>query len=286
MSVNIPDHFVEQFTTNVGHLLQTIGGKMRPYVDEGSHTGESAVAIDQFGAVEMQEVTSRFAPMGRVDMAVDRVWVYPTDYDLPQMIDTFDKARLLLDPTGMYTQAAVKAHMRKIDTIIFDAFFADAKTGKSGGTTTAFDTAFKALQEDMTGIATAVMEAEDERSATAFDEWKGQNAEGFQNAARLMANVGVNEDQLEGILSGDKAKLYDFLANVAKRSAEGKPIDGETKVQDFAMSPEAARAKRSELLSNKDFMERYTHTSQNVREPAMKEMEALTKIISASKDKS
>jgi post-segregation antitoxin (ccd killing protein) len=148
------------------------------------------------------------------------------------------------------------------------------------------DTAFKALQEDMTGIATAVMEAEDERSATAFDEWKGQNAEGFQNAARLMANVGVNEDQLEGILSGDKAKLYDFLANVAKRSAEGKPIDGETKVQDFAMSPEAARAKRSELLSNKDFMERYTHTSQNVREPAMKEMEALTKIISASKDKS
>ena len=140
MSVNIPNHFVEQFTTNVQHLLQIAGGKFRMCVTEGGHVGEAAAAVDQIGKVEMQEVTSRFQPMGRVDAATDRVWVYPTDYSLPQMIDTFDKARLLLDPQGYYAQAAVKAHQRKIDDVIADAFFADAKTGKSGGTTDSFDT--------------------------------------------------------------------------------------------------------------------------------------------------
>lgn len=140
MTVNIPTHFVDQYTTNVAHLLQIQGGKMRPYVSEDTHEGESAVPVDQYGAVEMQEVVSRFAPMGRVDAATDRRWVHPVDYSLPQMVDTFDKLRLMVDPQGPLSQAAIKAAGRKIDTIIFDAFFGDAKTGRSGGTTETFDT--------------------------------------------------------------------------------------------------------------------------------------------------
>lgn len=140
MSINVPTHFVEQYTTNVAHLLQKQGNKMRPYVTEGSYTGEGGVAVDQFGAVEMLEINSRFAPMGRVDAATDRRWVYPVDYSLPQMVDTFDKLRLMIDPQGPLAQAAVKAAGRKMDEIIFDAFYAAAKTGKAGGTSTAFDT--------------------------------------------------------------------------------------------------------------------------------------------------
>ena len=140
MSVNIPNHFVTQYTTNVAHLLQIQGGKLRPLVSEDTHQGESAVPVDQYGSVEMQEVTTRFGPMPRVDAATDRRWVYPTDYNLPQMVDTFDKLRLMVDPQGPLAQAAIKAAGRKIDTIIADAFYADAKTGKAGGTTTSFDT--------------------------------------------------------------------------------------------------------------------------------------------------
>lgn len=140
MSVNIPTHFVEQYTTNVAHLLQIKGGKLRQTVSENTHHGDSAVPVDQYGSVEMQEVTSRFAPMGRVDAATDRRWVYPTDYSLPQMVDTFDKLRLMTDPQGPLSQAAIKATGRKMDTVIRDAFFASAKTGRSGGTAEAFDT--------------------------------------------------------------------------------------------------------------------------------------------------
>lgn len=140
MTVNIPTHFVEQYTTNVAHLLQIQGGKMRGLIMEGTHEGDSAVPVDQYGAVDMQEVTSRFAPMGRVDAPTDRRWVYPVDYSLPQMVDTFDKLRLMVDPQGPLAQAAVKGAGRRVDNIVFDAFFADARTGRSGGTTEAFDT--------------------------------------------------------------------------------------------------------------------------------------------------
>lgn len=140
MTVNIPTHFVEQYTTNVAHLLQIKGGKLRPLIMEDTHQGDSAVPVDQYGAVEMQEVVSRFAPMGRVDASTDRRWVYPTDFSLPQMVDNFDKLRLMVDPQGPLSQAAIKAAGRKIDVILRDAFFADARTGRSGGTTESFDT--------------------------------------------------------------------------------------------------------------------------------------------------
>ena len=140
MSVNIPEHFITSYTTNVAHLLQIQGGKMRSKVTEAMYTGEAAVPVDQYGAVEMQEVVGRFAPMGRVDAPVDRRWVYPVDYDLPQMVDTFDKLRLMTDPQGSLAQAAIKAVGRKEDEVIFSAFFADAKTGKTGSDTESFDT--------------------------------------------------------------------------------------------------------------------------------------------------
>ena len=91
MSINIPDHYTISFSTNVMLLLQEKGSKLRGTVSEGSYVGKQASPVDQIGSVEMQDVTNRFAPMGRVDAALDRRWVTPSDFDLPQLIDTFDK---------------------------------------------------------------------------------------------------------------------------------------------------------------------------------------------------
>lgn len=136
MSVNIPNHYAQEFATNIELLLQQKGSKLRDHVTSGSYIGEQASPVDQFDAIEMQAVTGRFEPMGRVDADADRRWVLPNDFDLPQMIDRFDKLRLLTDPESSYVQNAVHAAGRKIDDLIIDAFFADAKTGKSGSTST------------------------------------------------------------------------------------------------------------------------------------------------------
>ncbi|MDH4185523.1 MAG: phage capsid protein [Nitrospira sp.] len=138
MSVNIPDHYTISFSTNVMLLLQIKGSKLRECVTEASYTGKQASPVDQIGSVEMQDVTGRFQPKVRTDASVDRRWVTPSDFDLTQSIDTFDKLRLITDPESSYTQNAVFAAGRKIDRLIIAAFTGTAKTGEQGATSTSF----------------------------------------------------------------------------------------------------------------------------------------------------
>lgn len=138
MSINLPTHYVQQYSTNIALLLQQKGSKLRNAVSVGSYTGKAASPVDQIGKIEMQSVTSRFAAMGRVDAPTDRRWVYPSDFDLPQLIDSFDKLRLITDPSSSYVQNAVMAAGRQFDRLICTAFTGTAKTGETGSTSTSF----------------------------------------------------------------------------------------------------------------------------------------------------
>lgn len=141
MSINLPTFYVQQFATNIQLLLQQKGSMLRDAVTVGSYVGKQASPVEQIGAVNMQPVTSRFAPMGRVDAPTDRRWVFPSDFDLPQLIDQFDKLRLLVDPASSYVQNAVYAAGRQMDDLIISAFFGTAQTGETGATATNFGTA-------------------------------------------------------------------------------------------------------------------------------------------------
>jgi len=140
MSINLPDHYVMQYANTIAMLLQQKESRFESAVTVGSYIGKQASPVDQIGAIEMLPVTTRFAPMGRVDAAVDRRWVLPSDFELPQLIDSFDKLRLLNDPSSAYLQNAMMAANRKKDAIIYAAMFGTAKTGEAGATSTAFGT--------------------------------------------------------------------------------------------------------------------------------------------------
>ena len=145
MSINLPSHYVSQFSSNIQLLLQQEGSRLRNTVMSGNHVGKQASPVDQIGAIEMQPVSSRFAAMGRVDAAVDRRWVFPSDFDLPQLIDSFDKLRLLTDPQSSYVQNAVQAAGRQIDKLIIAAAIGTAKTGETGATSTILPTGQKVV---------------------------------------------------------------------------------------------------------------------------------------------
>lgn len=136
MSVNLPSFYVQQFATNIQLLLQQKGSLLRDHVMSGSHVGKQASPVDQIAKVAMQPVTGRFQPMGRVDAAVDRRWVFPSDFDLPQLIDSFDKLRLLTDPQSQYVTNAVYAAGRQFDDLILAALAGTAKTGETASTST------------------------------------------------------------------------------------------------------------------------------------------------------
>lgn len=143
MSVNLPTFYTQQFSANVQLLLQQKGSRLRRSVMEGSYVGKQGSPVNQIGKVEMQPVTSRFGVMGRVDAPLDRRWVYPSDFDLPQLIDSFDMLKTLTDPKSAYVENAVAAAGRQLDRLILAAAIGTAKTGETGATSTVLPTAQK-----------------------------------------------------------------------------------------------------------------------------------------------
>jgi len=134
----IPTFQVQSYASRIELLLQQEDSRFGDKVSTNSYLGKAASVVDQVGAIEMQPVTSRFAPMGRVDASTDRRWIYPSDFELPQLVDKFDQLKLLNDPKSVWAKNAANAINRKKDTLILNSFFADAKTGESGGNTTQF----------------------------------------------------------------------------------------------------------------------------------------------------
>jgi hypothetical protein len=138
--VNVPQHYYTEFARNIDLLLQQKDSRLSAFVDQGNHSGDKASPVDQIGKIEMQDVVSRFAPMGRVDSPLQRRWVLPISSDLPQLLDTFDALKLLTDPKSKYVENAVAAGMRRKDRHIISAFFADALIGVNAGSTEQFGT--------------------------------------------------------------------------------------------------------------------------------------------------
>lgn len=199
MSVNIPVHYVQQYSTNLELLLQQRGSKLRTTVTEGRYEGKAASPVDQVAAVAAQRVTGRLQAMPRVDAALDRRWVYPTDYDLPQLIDTFDKLRLITDPQSTYATNGMYAMGRAMDDEIIAAYFGDAKTGEAGGTTTAFGTALTTSGGQNVSVSTG-------GTTSGFNVAKMREAK-----RQLMANeVDFDMDQ---IISVVKSTQHDNLLN-------------------------------------------------------------------------
>lgn len=139
------------------------------------------------------------------------------------------------------------------------------------------DGQFQGLQQTFADQAEAIMAQQEEYAAQVFDEWQTGNPDGFQAAARAMAEAGVNEQQVEGILNGDKTALYDFLARIGSQTQESTVVSGDSPTQGFRMSPEAAKAKIADLMADDTFMRQYSAASAKVRDPAVKRMEELHK---------
>lgn len=217
MSANLPSLYAQQFATNVQLLLQQKGSRLRGSVMTGSHVGNQASPVDQIGAVEMQAVSGRFAPMGRVDAAVDRRWVFPSDFDLPQMIDSFDKLRLLIDPQSAYVQNAVQAAGRKMDSIILAAMNGTAKTGLSGSTSTVLPSAQKVAVGFGASANTGLTVAK------------------LREAKRILmaANVDLESDQITCAIGATQHDNLLAEAQVISTDFNDKPVLVEGKIMRF-----------------------------------------------------
>lgn len=141
MADNIPSSwYVQQFSTNIQLLLQQHGTRLRHAVMSGAHVGSQASPVDQISPITANKVVTRFGAMPRTDALLSRRWAFPVDYDLAQLIDGFDKLRLITDPSSHYVQNAMYAVGRAMDVEILNAFFGTSFTGLDGATSEANNT--------------------------------------------------------------------------------------------------------------------------------------------------
>mgnify|MGYP000848218914 FL=1 len=155
MSFQVSTAFVQQYTTNVGLLLQQRGSKLRDAVTVGSYTGKAAKAVEQIGAVTAQARTSRHADTPLISTPHDARWVFPTDYEWADMIDDQDKLRMLIDPTSPYAVNGAYALGRAMDDLIITAALGTSMTGENGSTSTSFATATQQIAVGGTGLTIA-----------------------------------------------------------------------------------------------------------------------------------
>jgi len=151
MSYQIDTAFVKQYHDNVEFLLQQKPSKFRSAVRVESQQGEEAF-WDQIGAQVMQEVSVRYGDSPQNDTPHSRRRVTLRSFDQGDFIDTFDKVKLLIDPSSSYLTAFTYAANRQTDDVLIGrtaeftvddvtvngGFFGTAYTGKQGTTTVAF----------------------------------------------------------------------------------------------------------------------------------------------------
>ena len=132
----------QEFQAQVKHLLQQQGSRLRAAVENQTHGGRQAVALDQIGTVTAVEKQARHAELPVVNVPHARRWVFPTRYEFRDFVDRADTLRMLWEPGNKYAQAFSYALGRAQDQKIIAAMTGTAVIGETGdGTSTeAFDT--------------------------------------------------------------------------------------------------------------------------------------------------
>jgi len=221
MSENLPKLAVETFSTILMLKLQQKQSKLRGRVMEGYHVGKQASPIDYIGSIQMRAPAGRYTPNQPQNTDFTRRWVLPVDKEAYQLIDTFDKLRLLTDPTSRYSDVAMAAVAREWDDRIIAAAFATATIGDSTGvgtTTESFSTTNWSIASTFASTAAS-----------------GLTVAKMIEAKRIMRKAQVDVDDEEMTWITNSQGESDLLNQVQVVSTEfsDKPVLQEGKVTRF-----------------------------------------------------
>jgi len=136
MSTQITTAFVEQYKSNVFHLAQQKGSRLRGAVKSETVTGTSHY-FERIGATAAQVRTTRHSSTPQIDTPHSRRKVTLADYDWADLIDQEDKVRMLISPQSEYAKAGAYAMGRAMDDAIIAAASGNAFGGVAGATSIA-----------------------------------------------------------------------------------------------------------------------------------------------------
>ena len=198
MSVQITTAFVEQYKSNVFHLAQQKGSRLRDAVRSETVTGKSHF-FERIGSVAAEKRTSRHSDTPRMDTPHSRRKVTMDDYDWADLIDQEDKVRMLISPQSEYAMAGAWAMGRAMDDSIIAAATGTSYGGVSGGTAVALPSTQK-IAHGSAGLTLAkLIEAKEKLDANDVDP----------DEARYMI---VTSKQMSNLLNLEKVTSSDYAS--------------------------------------------------------------------------
>lgn len=206
MSQYIETAFVNQYHTEMKHLVQQKGSRLRDKVNIETLVGRVGY-FDQIGAVTAQARTTRHGNSPIISTPHARRKVSGSDFEWGDLIDRQDKLRMLVDPASNYLQAAAYSMSRKLDDIIISAASGTAYTGETGGTSVALPTTQKIAVASAGLTIAKILRAKEILDGNEVDP----------DEARYMA---VSSKQVTNLLNTTEVKSADY--NTVKALAEGR----------------------------------------------------------------
>jgi len=198
MSVQITTAFVEQYKSNVFHLAQQKGSRLRDAVRSETVTGKSHF-FERIGSVAAEKRTSRHSDTPRMDTPHSRRKVTMDDYDWADLIDQEDKVRMLISPQSEYAMAGAWAMGRAMDDSIIAAATGTSYGGVSGGTSVALPSTQKIVHGSAGLTLDKLIEAKEKLDANDVD----------LDEARYMI---VTSKQMSNLLNLEKVTSSDYAS--------------------------------------------------------------------------
>ncbi len=137
-SYSVPEAYVKMYTSNVKMSLSKKGGLIQPFVSQNTYHGEKSQIVSFIGPVEFIERDTPYQDTKLTEFEHTQRWITGKEYDCAVLVDRLDLLKMIYDPSSPYVDRMREAAARKMDEIVMNAFFAAAKTGKDGTTSTAF----------------------------------------------------------------------------------------------------------------------------------------------------
>lgn len=202
----------QEYSTNLELLSQQMTAKLAPYARAQSGVGSKALRmLSQVQETEGTAYTTRATPAMNLDIGLDGRWVYPQFFAWGTVVDDAELLQTNIAPQGAYVRSAVAFMNRKQDDLFLSAFFGNAQTGETGGTTTAFAAANQVAVTIGVGSAT------------------GLNVEKLRRGKQILLENDVDLD-MEAIYCAISPKQHDdllALTQVVSTDFNDRPVLGQ-----------------------------------------------------------
>ena len=130
---NTINHYVNKFDDDLKLAFQQKESRLEGHVTVDASVVGQSKSFDTLGQSEMQLVTGQNQDHQSAGTPSTRRWIDLAEYDWHDFVSSFDKLKVLEDPTNKYVRLAVAAGNRAKDRIIINAIGGSARQTTGAG---------------------------------------------------------------------------------------------------------------------------------------------------------